>query len=86
MESPGVAHSREVPGDLPVPEGRLGSLRFDLSLGQQAIQSKQRPGSLAFYSQPRLPGKSQEEPKARSTEEEEGSAFKSPWLQRLLRG
>lgn len=35
MESPGVAHSREVPGDLPVPEGRLGSLMFDLNHGQQ---------------------------------------------------
>lgn len=50
MENPAVAHS-SVPGNLPVPEGRLGSLMFDVSLGQQAIQSEQRPGSLVFHSQ-----------------------------------
>ena len=63
-----------VPGNQPVPDSRFGFLMFDLSYGQQKQSKVSRPGSLPFYCQPRLHGKSLEESKTRTTEEEEGRA------------
>lgn len=82
MESPPVAH-RVVPGNRPVPDSRFGFLMFDLSYSQQKQYKVSRPGSLPFYCQPRLHGKSLEESKTRSTEEEDKAVPTKPTAQGL---